>query len=65
MTRMLVAPAFEELENSVDVFDADRKNSFGGLYCVAAVILLSQVEQAWDQYAEYRAEELAGGIDLE
>jgi len=57
--KKIIKPAYEDPDNSVDLFDADRLNEWGEMYCVAPSILPVQVEQAWDQYAEYRAEELA------
>lgn len=37
-------------ENSVSLFDLNRKNDFGELYCVAPDILESQVEEFWSEY---------------
>ena len=33
--KKLVKPAYEDPHHSVDVFDADRHNQWGDLYCVA------------------------------
>jgi len=50
MPRKLINPAYEAPENSVDLFDADRKNEFGEMYCVAVAILHSQVGRYWKRY---------------
>ena len=57
--KLVVKPSHEDQSNSVDVFDADRVNEFGGMYCVAPAIHFDQVDDAWDKYTEYRAEEMA------
>ena len=46
----LVRPAHDDPHHSVDLFDADRRNRWGGLFCVAPAILPSQVEAAWRDY---------------
>ena len=53
--RKIVKPAYLDPEYSVDVFDADYRNEFGGLYCVAPAILSSQVDETWNEYVEWRA----------
>jgi len=45
-----VWPTFEDPDNSVDLFDANRANQFGGQHCVAPAILESQVEGEWIAY---------------
>ena len=49
---MLVKPAREDPQNSVDLFDADRKNDFGETYCVAPAILRSEVAERWIRYED-------------
>lgn len=36
--------------NSVSLFDADDRNEFGEMSCVASGILLSQVDWFWNNY---------------
>lgn len=47
-----VEPAHEDPENSVDLFDAKRRNENGELFCVAAAILPSQIEKEWSNYVQ-------------
>jgi hypothetical protein len=35
---------------SVSLFDADRKNEFGKMYCIASGILQSEVDWYWNLY---------------
>lgn len=49
--RKLVRPAHGDPHNSVDLFDADRKNQWGEMYCVAPAILSSQIESEWARYS--------------
>lgn len=37
---------------SVDLFDGNRTNFYGGMYCVAAGILPSEVETYWQEYVQ-------------
>lgn len=48
--RKLIKPAYEDPDNSVDLFDADRKNEFGEKYCVAPAILLREADGIWNDY---------------
>lgn len=48
--RKLIRPAYGDPDNSVDLFDADQKNEFGEMYCVAPSILLREVDERWNQY---------------
>ena len=50
MPRKLVKPAHDDPNNSVDLFDADRRNEFGEMYCVAPAILHQQVNNYWIGY---------------
>jgi len=50
MARKLIKPSYADLDNSVDLFDADRKNEFGEMYCVAPSILPQQVNNYWIGY---------------
>ena len=36
--------------NSVSLFDADRKNEFGEIYCVSPGILRNEVSLYWNTY---------------
>jgi len=55
--KQLILPAFDDPENSVDVFDIDRQNDrFGGHYCVAPAILRSQVKDYWNMYIDSQRE---------
>ena len=46
----IVKPAYSDPQNSVDLFDAHRKNDFGEMFCVAPAILYSQVNEYWYNY---------------
>jgi hypothetical protein len=48
--KKVVKPAYEDPENSVDLFDGDRKNKFGETYCVAPAILPREVSWFWNRY---------------
>lgn len=48
--RKLVKPALCDPDNSVDLFDADRKNELGEMYCIAPAILLCTVRDHWGGY---------------
>lgn len=48
--RQFVKPAHDDPDNSVDLFDGDRKNKFGEMFCVAPAILYCQVEEYWEDY---------------
>lgn len=50
--RKLIKPAHDDPDCSVDLFDADRQNPQGGLYCIAPAILLCEVEETWQRYVE-------------
>jgi hypothetical protein len=47
-----VKPAYQDPDNSVDLFDIDRKNEFGEMYCVAPAILEREVDQCWKNYVQ-------------
>ena len=49
--RKLIRPAMMDPQNSVDLFDAGRRNAFGEMYCVAPAILACQAESYWEDYA--------------
>ena len=38
--------------NSVSLFDKDRKNEFGEMYCVAPAILENEIEDCWNEYVK-------------
>lgn len=49
--RKVVKPAHCDPENSVDLFDGDRKNEFGQMYCIAPGITSGeQVRNYWLGY---------------
>lgn len=50
MARKLIKPAYEDPHNSIDLFDADRKNEFGEMYCISPAILPQQVNAYWIGY---------------
>ena len=59
-----VKPAYEDPDNSVDLFDANRTNEFGQMYCVAPAILYRQVDEYWADYLkelEFETAFLAAG----
>ena len=46
----IIKPSHCDPNNSVDLFDGDRKNEFGAMFCVAPAILREQVDYYWDEY---------------
>lgn len=48
--RKLVKPAHSDPEHSMDLFDADRKNDSGEMFCVQSGILPSEVDKCWEEY---------------
>ena len=46
---MLVCPCTYD-SNSVSLYDANRKNAYGEMYCVQSAILESEVPILWPQY---------------
>lgn len=54
--RKLIKPAFDDPHNSVDLFDADRVNDFGEMYCVRPAILYSEVKMYWNWYVMEQAD---------
>lgn len=55
--RKCIRPAFEDRRGSVDLFDADRKNEEGGMFCVAPAILAQEVNAQWDYYVYWESPE--------
>ena len=55
--RKLVKPSHDDPHHSVDLFDADRLNDFGYMYCVAPAILASQVNYYWERYIQSFSDE--------
>lgn len=51
--RKYVKPASCDPKNSVSLFDADRKNEFGEMYCVAPAILQDRVDSYWADYVAH------------
>ena len=49
----LVRPAFLDAEHSVDLFDGNRLNDDGEMYCIAPAILPEQVDQYWELYLKF------------
>jgi hypothetical protein len=58
----IVKPAFDDPQNSVDLFDGDRRNEFGEMYCVAPAILYCQVNDEWSRYVR---QETKGRNDIQ
>ncbi len=58
MARKLIKPAYDDPHNSIDLFDADRKNEFGEMYCVRPAILYSQADEYWTDYLKEIAVEV-------
>ena len=50
--KKLVKRSYMDSRNSVDLFDADRKNSIGDMYCVSPAILLHQIDKEWKRYID-------------
>lgn len=50
--RKYVLPSKDDRDNSVDLFDADRKNEQGTMYCVEPLITQEQVEERWAAYRD-------------
>lgn len=50
MAKMRIKPAKDDPKNSVDLFDTDRRNEWGEIYCVAPCILYFQVAERWQEY---------------
>ncbi len=50
--RKHVLPSKSDPKHSVDLFDADLQNEFGGMLCVAPAILPEQVEEYWRNYVK-------------
>ena len=51
-----VEPAYMDPTNSVDLFDYNRENDSGEMYCVAAAILPEQVDFYWEEYVRLEFE---------
>lgn len=50
--RKVVLPSKSDPRHSVDLFDADLQNEFGGMLCVAPAIRREQVDEYWRDYAK-------------
>lgn len=50
MPTMKLVPAHDDPYNSLDLLDTDRKNEYGGPYCVAPAILAEQAKMYWQDY---------------
>jgi len=48
--KKIVKPAYGDPNHSVDLFDADRVNGFGEMFCVEPAILRSEVDFCWKRY---------------
>jgi hypothetical protein len=57
--RKVVQPAYMDPHNSVDLFDADRQNAWGDMFCVAPAILRREVEEYWQRYVKEQAAKTA------
>jgi hypothetical protein len=68
--KKVVRPATEDQINSVSLFDANSKNRWGEMLCVAAAILPRQVDEHWNAYlagiteGEAAAESIRSEADL-
>lgn len=49
--RKVVKPSFMA-KNSVDLFDGDLIDEFGGMLCVAIAIQLDKVDEYWRDYVK-------------
>jgi hypothetical protein len=58
----MVSFAYHDPDNSVSLFDRDRKNEIGETYCVASAILPRQVDEEWDRYLAEEMERDCGGV---
>jgi len=50
--KCIIKPSASDLKNSVDVFDLDKRNKEGGMFCVAAAILPEQAKEYWKEYVK-------------
>lgn len=50
--KKIIKPSHIDSENSVDLFDGDRLNAYGGVYCVAVSIRDIDVEPLWNAYVK-------------
>ena len=50
--RRVIYPCVYDPTRSVSVFDGDRKNQFGEMYCVADGISPEEVERVWQEYVK-------------
>jgi len=48
--RRVIYPCVFDPARTVSVFDADRTNQFGEMYCVADGIAPEEVDQRWKEY---------------
>lgn len=48
--KQLTRPAAADPFKSVSLFDANRENEWGEMYCVAPSILQSEVDEHWNAY---------------
>lgn len=60
--RKIVKPAYEDPNNSVDLFDASRENDFGEMYCVAPGILYEQIAEEWQRYLSQKTLKGEGAV---
>lgn len=55
--RKVIKPAYMDPKNSVDLFDGDRLNQWGTMYCIAPAILSSEVAEYWKEYVELQSKD--------
>ena len=48
--KKIVKPAYDDPNNSVDLFDGDRMNQWGEIFCIAPAILRSEIDFCWKRY---------------
>ena len=50
--KKVIYPTTVDSDNSVDLYDGDRKNEFGKMWCVASAISPRQIDKYWDWYVK-------------
>jgi len=48
--KKIIKAAHDDPDHSVDLFDGERVNQFGEIFCVEPAILLSEVDSCWKRY---------------
>ena len=50
--KKVIKPSVSDPVNSVDLFDGDRVNEFGRMYCVSPALLDYQANAEWESYVK-------------